>query len=169
MNLNKNTFDKASDTLFTFQITGLPGVISPDDTSNLVLNCNSTMIPGISVSVVQEHWQGGYTKFAMGNATFDTLSVNFLVDEDLANWKTLFNWVLFCNNNKDKYAVAWDENTVTGILEYYNNYMNKVVMTLKLNHLWCSGVGGIQLTTKTDGAQYLEANAVFEFTNLDLK
>lgn len=168
MNISKNSFDKASDTLFTFQFTNVPKILTPDQSSNLLLNCNTVSIPGVSVNVAREHWQGAYLKYAMGNITFDSISVNFLVDEDISNWKTLFKWVTFANNNRDKFGIEWSENNSTGILEYYNNYMNKVVLKMTFNHIWCSGVGAIQLTTKTDGSQYLEANGVFEFDHVNL-
>lgn len=168
MKISEQTFDKASDSLFRFELSNLPEVISREQSRNLILNCSSVQIPGVAINVARNHWQGAYIQYAYGNVTFDAINIAFLIDEDLNNWKTLFNWVLFCNNNKDKHGIKFEENRVSGVLHYYNNYLNKVVLDFTFNYMWCTGVGGIELSAKTDGSQYLEAQANFLFDNVDL-
>jgi hypothetical protein len=98
-----------------------------------------------------------------GEVTFDDITLIFLIDEKLENWKTLFKWLLFMHNNKDKFAVAFDEPVVTGVLSYYNNWTNEKVLEIQYWKLWPTNLGSITLTTKTDGSQYLEASVTFKY------
>ena len=163
------TFDKASDTLFHFLLTDLPAVITHEDSRNLMLNCNTMWLPGASLGVTRINWQGGFINTPSNDISFPTIQIIFLVDEHLNNWKTLYNWIMFMHNNKNKFAVAFDEPTVTGTLLYRNNWLNKTVVEVEYWKLWITELGSIQLTNKTDGSQYLEAQATFTFDRAEIK
>ena len=165
----EQTLDKASDTLYRFMLTDLPVIVNREQSRSLLLNCNTVFLPGISLSVERVNFLGGFINTASNDLKFDDINLIFLIDEDLNNWKTLFNWMLFMHNNKDKFGVSWDEPVVTGILTYYNNWMSKQVLEIEFQKLWPISLGQITLSTKTDGAQYLEAQSTFTFDRAILK
>lgn len=163
------TYDKASDTLYHFMLTDLPEIISHEDSRNLLLNCNTMWLPGASIGVTTIPWLGGYINVPNNDLTFPTIQILFLVDENLNNWKTLYNWIMYMHNNKDKFAVAWDDAVTTGTLLYRNNWVNKTVLEVEYWKLWITELGAITLTNKTDGSQYLEAQATFTFDRAEIK
>lgn len=165
--MQQGILDKASDTLYSFLLTDLPSVITRKESRNLILNCNTCYLPGISLGTTVVRHLGGYINTPSNDLSFDSLSLTFLVDEDLENWKTLFKWMLFMHNNKDKFAVTWDEACVNGILTYYNNWVNKNVMEITYERLWPTSLSQIQLTNKTDGSQYLECTCSFTFNKVN--
>lgn len=167
--LENQTFDKASDTLYSFLLTDLPGVITRDKSRSLLLNCNTVYLPGVSLGIERINFLGGFINTPSNDISFDSMDIVFLIDENLENWKTLFNWMMFMHNNKDKFAVAWDEPVVTGILSYYNNWLNSKVLEIEYAKLWPTALSQITLTTKTDGSQYLEAQVTFTFDRAEIK
>ena len=167
--LETQTFDKSSDTLYTFTITDLPGIISRTESRNLILNCNTVYLPGMSLSPTKVNYAGGFINTPSNDVSFDDMQLVFLLDEKLSNWKTLFNWMLFMHNNKDKFAVSWDEPVVTGILSYYNNWATEKILEIEYCKLWPKSLSQITLSSKTDGTQYLEATVTFTFDRPELK
>ena len=167
--LESQTFDKASDSGFTFLLTDLPTILTRDKSRNLLLNCNTVFLPGVNIGVTKVNHLGGYINTPSNDLKFDDMNLTFLLDENLDNWKTIFNWLILMNNNKDVFAVAWDVPVVTGILAYYNNWLNKKVLEIEYWKVWPTGLGQITLSTKTDGSQYLEASVTFTFDRAEIK
>ena len=71
-------------------------------TSQFELLCQRVNLPGISVpSLVQPTTLGTTIPVPSMVAAFADLSVEFIVDENMTNWKSLYSWIRNISNIKD--------------------------------------------------------------------
>ena len=76
--------DYADPTKFKFQITKLPRV---------EFNCIQANIPGISLTEINQPTRLIPLKIPGNDLTFENLSITFLVDEDLTNYRSVHDWM----------------------------------------------------------------------------
>jgi hypothetical protein len=60
---------------------------------NVIYHCNKVNLPGINLSSVSQPTPVGHLKIPSETITYNSLTVNFLVDENLYNWYEIFNWI----------------------------------------------------------------------------
>lgn len=157
LNLNK-----ASANTFHLVFPKLP--ISTDGERELMLNINGTVIPSIAIGETTQHWMGGTRKFPEGNVQFGDWEMNFLVDEKLKNWQLLYSWMMYINNNKDKYVEYQFQTDAT--LQILDNYKNKI-LDLKIVNAWPTRLGQINMTY-TEGNSYLQCSVALGFDRLEI-
>jgi len=114
-------------------------------------------------------WQGGTIKVPSARPTFNDLTVSFLIDEYLNNWKLFFKWILYSNNNKDKYSEDWNNVVCDAYLLYYNNWLKKPVLRMNFINLSPTSLSDIELTSKTDGSETLEGRVSFSLDRYEVK
>ena len=72
-------------------------------TSQFELLCQRVNLPGISVpSLVQPTTLGTTIPVPSMVAAFADLSVEFIVDENMTNWKSIYSWIRNISNIKDE-------------------------------------------------------------------
>ncbi len=71
--------------LFKFEIEKFP---------NITYFCQSCSIPGIQIGEAQQATPFVDVSVPGDTLTFDTLSVSFLVDEDMKNYEEIYNWLM---------------------------------------------------------------------------
>lgn len=171
MNLNKQTFDKTNQTLYKLVFPTLPHIknFTANKLKNFTINGNSAVLPGLTVSSIQYPWQGGFIKFPDSKPEFNSLTVSYLIDEDLENWKLFFKWILEYNNNKDKYVEDPNNIVCDAYLIYYNNWLKKEILRMNFINIFPTSLSDIELTTKTDGSDSIEGRVVFDFDRYELK
>jgi len=76
--------DYADPTKFKFQTTKLPRV---------EFNCIQANIPGISLTEINQPTRLIPLKIPGNDLTFENLSITFLVDEDLTNYRSVHDWM----------------------------------------------------------------------------
>ena len=171
MNLNNQTFDKTNQTLYKLIIPNLPHItgVSLNKIKNFTINGNSAILPGLSISAVDYAWQGGKIKLPDARTEFNNLTVSYLIDEDLNNWKLFFYWILQYNNNKDKYVEDPNNIVCDAFLVYYNNWLKKPVLKMKFINIFPIAISDIELTTKTDGSEVIEGHVTFALDRYELQ
>ena len=77
---------------FKFEIEKFP---------NITYFCQSCSIPGIQIGEAQQ--ASPFVDFSVpgDTLTFDTLSMSFLVDEDMKNYEEIYNWLMAMGYPKD--------------------------------------------------------------------
>lgn len=171
MNLNNQTFDKTNQTLYKLVFPTLPHIksVTANKLKNFTINGNSAVLPGLTISSIQYQWQGAHIKIPDARPEFNSLTVSYLVDEDLENWKLFFRWILEYNNNKDKYIEDPNNIVCDAYLIYYNNWLKKEILRMNFINIFPTSLSDIELTTKTDGSESIEGRVVFDFDRYELK
>lgn len=107
---------------------------------------------------------------------FGELVVTFRVDEDLGNYKELYNWLRAMTRTDSfddadawrKELTPWVEDRVysDATLMFLNSAMNPNI-EVRFKDCYCSGLTEIQLNTQSQDIDYLECTATFKFTTFD--
>lgn len=171
MNLSEQTWDKANQTLYRFVMPKVPHFIPKKyQIENFTINGNSVNLPGINISAMDREWQGGKIKYPDARVTWNDLQITYLVDEDYNNWKVFWYWIAYMNNNKDKYTEDFDKIVTDARLIIINNWMqvHKPVLEVFFKNIWPCNLSDLNLTTKIDGAEILEASISFAFDRCEL-
>ena len=95
-------------------------------------------IPGVTFSEAQQAAGIGVDAFFPGDkASFDTLEVSFIVDEDLANFTEIYDWIdsiVPISNSKNFETYTDTAKTKTNVLASVNNDQNQYSdITLVIN------------------------------------
>ena len=95
-------------------------------------------IPGVTFSEAQQAAGSGVDAFFPGDkASFDTLEVSFIVDEDLANFTEIYDWIdsiVPISNSKNFETYTDTAKTKTNVLASVNNDQNQYSdITLVIN------------------------------------
>ena len=134
---------------FKFELTGYPGV------GFFIQTCN---LPGLSTQAAQMPFprQPGIQK-NLGVIEFEMLSINFLVDEYLENYTSIWNWMM------DKSG----ENT-SAILTLLSSHMNPF-MEIRFNGCFPIGLSELLLDSTTAEPDYKVANLTMSYKNYTIK
>lgn len=159
--------DKASPANFSLVLPNLPPDVTIAETQELVINIFGTVIPGVSLDMIEYFWAGGKFHADSGLITFDPWTVDFIVDESLLNWKILFRWLTYINNNKDRRGRVPQEYTVDATLRVLDNFQKEIVRVFFTN-LWVNTLGEVRFSTR-EGDTNLECQAQFVFDRYELR
>jgi hypothetical protein len=154
---NKNTLQN---TRFRMLIRRLP---------NTTYFLQSANLPGLDISAVRQHTVFNTVFRPGGEVSHNPVTVNFIVDEDISNWKEIRNWILECSNYKDftEYRPPAehfsDEITLT-ILTNTHNITHKAVFS----NAFPIALSDLNFTTIASGDEILTASMQFKFTSYDI-
>ncbi len=76
----------------------------PNETSvdrKLVLYAYGSILPAVSFNETILNWQGWEVKSINSNLQYEQWNIQFAVDSKFNNWKRLYSWMAYINNNKD--------------------------------------------------------------------
>jgi len=132
-----------------------------------ILNIYETVIPGVTLESSEDSWQGGKVNRATGALTFEPWNVNYTVDSELKNWTVIYQWMMYINNNKDKYIEMQHLYSVDATLRVIDNF-HKQVFTLFFDDVWPVSLGEVSLTYR-EGEPNLEANVSFMYDRFEVR
>jgi hypothetical protein len=159
--------DKSIPSNYQLVIPLLPSETTLGATDELTLNIFETVIPGLSLDIIETMWQGATIPYDSGKMTFEPWSFNFVVDSNFYNWKVLFNWITLINNNKDVHGGVPSEYAVDATLRITDNFLNEI-MRLHFTNIWPNQLSEVTLTTR-EGEANLECNAAFAYDRYELR
>jgi hypothetical protein len=159
--------NKASSFSFELIFPIMPTGTELKHNEEFVLNIYETVIPGVTLDMLEQRWQGGKTNRASGELTFEPWNVNFAVDSDFKNWQSIFNWFMFVNNNKDKYIDLHKNYSVDATLKVFNNFQEQK-FSLFFVDVWPMSIGEIQFTYR-DGEQILDSQVSFIYDRYEIR
>lgn len=106
---------------------------------------------------------------------FDQLTVEFLVDSNMKNYKAIYHWLRglgFPENNSDYIEFTNQDGlsisemslmTSNATLSILNN-TNSVVSTISFEDCYPTSLGSLQFTSSVDDIQYLVGTVTFNYT-----
>lgn len=113
--------------------------------------------------------------------SFGDLSITFLIDEDMANYKVLYDWIVglgfpesrqqfdeFVRRNPGSLNPNNSTSAVSdGVLQILGS-SNTPVRTVMFKDLFPVAVAGLQMQSTTNDTTYLAAQATFKYTLFEL-
>lgn len=161
------SLNKAAATNFMLSFPVLPSQNSISATTPLVLNIFSAVIPSVSLSSEEKNWQNTKVKGSSTPMEFDQWLVNFVVDDYFYNWKLLFDWMSYINNNKDKMAEEAGNFKVDASLTLLNNYRDKI-FNVKFVGIWPTTLGEVSMNQR-EGDISLESMINFNYDYFEVE
>ncbi len=158
---NLNNMDKATPTNYDLVFPLIPTQTAINANNPFIMNIFSAIIPSLSMGAEELRWQGNKTKHGMEPLEFDPWLVSFVVDSRLENWKLLFNWMAYINNNWNKIAEEHHKYGVDAALIVTDNYNNHV-LELRFIDIWPSTIGELSMSTR-EGDVTLESTVNFNY------
>lgn len=136
----------------------------------------SVQLPGVTLGEVTVPTPFTNLPIPGDKIQFNELSITFRVDEDLGNYKELYNWMRAMSrvDNFDessawrKELTPWEEDRVfsDATLIFLNSAMNSNI-EVKFTDCYCSSLTDLQLSTVSQDIDYIECTASFKYRKFD--
>ena len=143
---------------FKFEIEKFP---------NITYFCQSCSIPGIQIGEAQQ--ASPFVDFSVpgDTLTFDTLSMSFLVDEDMKNYEEIYNWLMAMGYPKDFEQMTIDRSDPSqvfsdGQLTILDNNKNPKI-EFKFQGCFPTSLGAIQFDSSMTDADTIMCDVVFAY------
>lgn len=96
---------------------------------------------------------------------FSDISVNFQLDEDYTNWKTMMDWI-FSNKNffENKQELLLSDMSIQ-----LGNKKKNMIYSVQLFDVFPFDISSIEFMTKTDDIEPLEFQCQFKVNNMSFK
>jgi hypothetical protein len=158
---NLNNIDKSSPTNFQLVFPKIPTESSISALNPLKMNIYGVIIPSITISEENLHWQGNKMKNSLIPMDYSQWNVNFVVDSNFDNWSILFRWMSHINNNNDKIAERHKNFSVDCSMVVTDNYANSILEIMFIS-VWPSNLGDVSFNTR-DADVLLEGTVMFNY------
>jgi len=159
--------NKASSFSFELVFPLIPVQENLKDNKEFIINIFETVVPGVTMDASQEHWQGGLSNMATGALTFEPWNVSFIVDSQFKNWRIIYKWFMFINNNADKYIEEHRKYSVDATLRIINNFQENV-FSLYFIDVWPTSIGEVNLNYR-DGEPSLETQVSLAYDRYEIR
>jgi hypothetical protein len=153
--------DKATPTNYQLIFPLIPTETTIGANNPFIMNIFSAIIPSLSMATEELRWQGNKTRHGMEPMEFDPWLVSFVVDSRLDNWKLLFKWMSYINNNYNKIAEQHHKYGVDAALVVTDNYSNHV-LELRFIDIWPTTIGELSMSQR-EGDIVLESTINFNY------
>jgi len=160
-NLNKTT-----STNYQLAIPVLPAQTGLAASRELVLNIYGTVIPGVALEQNESKWQGNKMLFHSGGITYDMWEIQFLVDSEYKNWRLLYGWLTYIQDNYSIPSAVPTDYQVDCALKITDNFQG-TVMQLVLKNTWIQSLGSVTLSQREGEAQ-VECSASLVFDRFEV-
>jgi hypothetical protein len=162
-NINLN---KASAFNYELVFPMIPGQTLLSAHEELTLNIFGAVIPGLSLGVQEVAWMGG-TTWRTDKLSFDPWTINFTVDSLFRNWKVLYQWITYINNNKDKFYEFHEDFTVDATVRFLDNFQSQI-FEIFFTDVFISELSEITLSQREDET-YIESIAILRYDRYEIR
>jgi hypothetical protein len=150
---------------FLFNIIKLP---------SLSFFCQSVNLPGITLGAPEFGNPFNIAPIPGETLTYDQLTVQFLIDENMANYQAIYNWIVALGfpESYDQYVTFVDGDT-NNYSELAKNYSDATLQILTANNvttrtvqfidLFPTSLDSLQFAGTNNDVQYLIGNATFRY------
>lgn len=142
-------------------------------TTQLELLCQRANLPGISVpDLTQPTTLGTTIPVPSLIASFEPLSVEFIVDEDMKNWNSIYAWIRNITNIKDdkEYNLNYDQWHVSATLNIFTQPYSKLQqncdgqISIKFSNVVPVALGGLNFQSDNTDTVIQKATAKFKYS-----
>jgi hypothetical protein len=143
-------------------------------TNQMELMCQRANIPGIKVNEQTQPTTLGTTiPIPTMGVSYEPLTIEFIIDSDLSNWKSLYSWIRNISNiaNDTEYNLDYKDWHFKASLYVYdpltkfatgsNQVCNNILFTVNFKHIVPTALSGINF--QSDSADLLPQKATCSF------
>jgi hypothetical protein len=136
-----------------------------------VQSANLPMISSRSIN--QPITLGTYPKIPAQNYYFDDLQISFLVNSDMSNWISIYEWMKGIGNLKEMTTEGQldydDQNAVFSTASLLvTNSAYKPILSAKFHYVWPKNLGGINFTTQNTTYEPITCTVNFAYSYYEL-
>ena len=136
--------------------------------------CQSVNLPGITLGAPEFGNPFNIAPIPGETLTYDQLTVQFLVDENMENYQSIYNWIVALGfpESYDQY-ITFTGNDTNNYSELAKNYSdatlqiltgnNNVAKSVQFIDLFPIGIDSLQFAGTNNDVQYLIGNATFRY------
>lgn len=158
----------ARDAFFEIQLN-LPASVEGVDSRQLAFMCHSASLPGRKIENINVSRYGmGFTEpFAVGTS-FDELTVEFYVDGNAENLKTLHRWMdsIFVFGGQNNQQLEYSDNYTVTISLFQYDVTGKKIAEWKFYQAYPEGLPPVSLSWAAKD-RILSATAVFRYSRYE--
>lgn len=143
---------------------------------NLTYFCQECPLPGISIESADQFTRFNRVPTPGDEIEFEPITATFLVDENMANWKAIYDWITGFGtpDSEDQYKefMYGQNNDLSselqkmysdGSLIIYGNNLTPI-RTIYFTNMIPTQLSGLQFTNTSSDVQYLSATVTFDYT-----
>lgn len=162
---------------FDLQINKLP---------NTKYFCTGVTLPSVNFSEALHSLPLAINSYLPGDKIeFDPLVVKFLVDEDMTNYKEIFNWIMALgpgNDTGDFQTLTDSKKTTTGQFSnadfskmysdatiFANTSSNNANVEFSFEDCFPTSLGSIEFNSQADGVEYATCDLTLRYTLFKVK
>jgi hypothetical protein len=132
-------------------------------------------IPSINLPNIQANTPFSTIQIAGGLLTYEPLSIDFLVDENMANYLSISDWIVAMGfpENYQQY-ISWQNKDSLGLSELAKNYSdatlqildssNSVIQTVTFVDIIPTSLGNMSFLTTSTDVNYITCNVTFDYS-----
>ena len=130
--------------------------------------CQAANLPGLSLGGVEFPTPLKNIQYTGDEISFEELSIRFVVDENMKNWLSIYDWIIGMGipdkAAAEKYKKLKDENKLTadGTLTILTSNMN-AQMNIKFKNLFPLNLSGISFDSTAADIDYVVADVTFQY------
>ncbi len=150
---------------FMFTVTKLP---------DISFFCQQVNLPGLTLG--DPEYANPFTKQPIPGETltYDTLEINFLIDNEMKNYKYLYNWIIALGfpNEYEQYRafVQSDNNNYSELAKNYSDATlsiltgnNNIAQQVQFIDLFPVTIGTVTFQSTNTDVNYIQCNATFRY------
>jgi hypothetical protein len=104
---------------------------------------------------------------AGGGVTYGDLTVSFIVDEELINWKEIYNWIRANGNSEEHMPTEEPEYCNGQVLIYTSSYnINHVI---NFENLFPISISEMNFDASNSDIEYFTAQVTFKYTGYTIR
>lgn len=132
--------------------------------------CQSVNMPGLRLTPTEQPTVFNNIRRPAGKLVPDNLSLTFMVDENLKNWREIYDWLQACSDERDftKYTEPDQHLNSEGIL-FILDSNNQPRFRVTFNNLFPTSLGGLSFQTGQMGSAFQYCTAQFAYTTFDIR
>tara|TARA_R110000868_G_scaffold139430_8_gene354241 strand:+ start:3997 stop:4554 length:558 start_codon:yes stop_codon:yes gene_type:complete len=150
-------------------------------TNQMELMCQKANIPGIKINEQNQPTTLGTTiPIPTMGVNFDALSIEFIVDSDLTNWKSLYSWIRNISNiaNDTQYNLDYQDWHFKSSLYIYdpltkfstgsNQVCNSILFAVNFKHIIPVSLSGINFQSDSADLIPQKASCSFKYSHYEI-
>ena len=140
---------------------GFKLVIDHISFANVEYFVTSFTIPSISIAEVETPHKGHFSYFAGEPVRFDAVSMRFAIDEDMTNYREIYDWL-----QKNHNTPALQSSDMSLIVLTSHNNVNK---HFRFTNAFPTNLRGVEFNVQTQDVEYLQADVTFRYDTFDIR
>lgn len=122
----------------------------------------NTSLPSVNMSGVDSAYQANQIQIPSNRIDYDPLSITFIVDEDLANYLTIFRWMQDISRKESAFDLTTD------IVLHFLNTNKQIIRTATFYNGFPMTLGELSYDTSVADTTPLMCNAMFKYQYFEI-